>query len=148
MKILLRHEYITIKFDEQLEIIYCIWNENSANITEQEFRNIILKMIEFINKYIPLYVLSNESKRNFHYNENTQKWVIDIMQITFVNANIKKYAIILPQDFVISISTKELIEEVSNTVTKVAYFDTEEEAKQWFITTRFKVSQGGVLKEY
>lgn len=132
MKILYEDTFLIIKFDDQLKLMYTSWTGYTTDFEEQEIKRLINIFVNFLDEYKPNFILADDSKRSSVYPVEVQKWVANTIAKGAVRANVSKYAIILPQDLISSLSTEQVVDEVIDMPFELQYFENEENAKNWF----------------
>lgn len=133
MKTVYEDSFFIIKFDEELKLIYTAWTEKATHLEGEEIKRLVTLFVTFLDDYKPDFSLADDSKRSSVYPTEIQEWVGNTIAMAAVRANLLKYAIILPQDLVSSMSTEQTVEEIINLPFQLQYFEDEESAKKWFL---------------
>lgn len=132
MQTLKETQFIKISFDAKRSLYKSEWASESASITEEEIRAQILLAAEHVKQSAPIFYLGDDSNRHFVYSVDIQKWVAETLAMACIQAGVKKFAILMPDDFLAEISTEQTAEEAKNLPIEVKYFKNENDAIEWF----------------
>ncbi len=132
METLCENNYYEVQFDKDKLLISGSWKEGTENMTEKELRDTVEMVIEQILKHKPGYFSTDDRKRAYVYSLETQKWVAQRYAQACINVALKKFALILPTDFISQLSTEQTVDEAGSLPFDLRYFDSTSEALQWF----------------
>ncbi|WP_375562209.1 hypothetical protein ACE193_06560 [Bernardetia sp. OM2101] len=133
IKTLYEDSFLIIKFDERIKLMCSYWTENTSHLKEEEIKRLVTLFVNFLDEYTPDLILSDDSKRSSVYPIELQEWIGNTIAMGAARSNTSKYAIILPQDLVSSLSTEQTVEEIIDIPFELKYFEDEESAKKWFL---------------
>ena len=115
------------------------WKATSEEMDEKDFRENIEKvMVEFEKQAIAgkiINVLDDSSEMKFALHPDLQSWAINKVVPFYMKYKIKKYAMVLPQEFISHLAYEQIAEESVNLPDKLPYrskvFNDLEKAKAW-----------------
>ncbi|AFM05259.1 hypothetical protein Fleli_2909 [Bernardetia litoralis DSM 6794] len=133
MQTLYSDSFFVVEFDEQTKLMRTFWSEDTADIEHENTKELINKFVELLDEYAPNFIISDDSQRKSVYSVDEQEWIANTIAAGVVHAKASKYAIVLPQDFISSISTEQTIDEVIDAPFELSYFEDEKSAKKWLL---------------
>jgi len=139
-----KSKFEDIYFDSERREALQVWFETTSEITDALIMSEQTKMAELYEEYKPLYHLADA--RNFLYpvSPEIQEWISVNIAARIKVAGVRKSAMVLPKEFIPSISVEQLEEEIAKDnstrnkeVTEesaydVGVFGSLEEARKWF----------------
>jgi len=132
MKTLFNNEFGKINYDESKKLLTSEWKLATENMTTEQMQFIIKEFVKLIVQYKPIYLFSNDSKNNYFYKVDEQKWVANQIVGAIIKSGVKKYAIILPENLIGEVATEQTVEEAGDLPNKLKNVKSEEEAMNWF----------------
>lgn len=108
-----------------------VWASDNLAATEDDIREIINTTANFIRERKPAYFLADDSNRQFVYDIEIQAWVAQTLAMACAEVGLKKFAIIVPKDFIAELSTEQTVDEAGTLPFQLQYFVSEAEALQW-----------------
>lgn len=123
--------FAIIKIDKTKNYLTIIWEEETINIQDDEYRNEILNYVSIIEKYQPSFIIDDARLYGSAILPETQEWVGKTTSEVF-QKYIKKYAMIMPEEFFANLSADLNIDEVEKlSQLNIQQFKTIEEALAW-----------------
>ena len=118
-----------IEYDVEKTLFKMTWKPASGELTEEEFKAEMLEYLELLKKYKPLNTFWDMRKLEFIISPGVQEW-IDSQAVAEAEI-IKKQAILMPHDYIGSLSVQQTLEEevASSIATKMS--DNEQELINW-----------------
>jgi len=131
MKIIYESKFIKLEFDEEKKILKSFWKKGNNNISEKQIKNEITKSTGLIIEYKPNFIITDDRSRTFLYSVEIQDWVSKMLFGACIEAEIEKFAVLLPKELVAEISTEQVADEVTNRPYQLNMFSDEEKALKW-----------------
>jgi hypothetical protein len=130
------------------EITYHPWQaliriywKNNPKITDTDFRQEHLVLIQMFKDHKPKRYLSNMSDSDFVIAPETQEWLSGLVMRELVGESLfEKVAVIPNQEFFNQLSTEQTVEEILEKrkaaigKLKIQYFDNETAAQSWILS--------------
>ncbi len=126
-----KSEFLLLEFDQSRKILESSWLEKNDKMTEEQMKKEIETVAALIKKHKPLFILTNDRNRTYIYTVELQNWVAQILSNACIEAGIKKFAVMLPEEIVAQISTEQTADEVKNLPYELQLFTEEQEAIEW-----------------
>lgn len=127
------NKYIELYFDEELSIYKWKFLPASKYIDPGELKEIIEFKNFTLRKYRPEYVIADDRDNLATYSVELQEWIAGMAVESLKLCNSKKFAVLLPKEMVVELSTEQTVEEVEklggNFETRM--FSELEEAMEW-----------------
>lgn len=133
MKNLYESRYMNLKFNEQKNIIEETWHSASKEMTEEEFKDEILKTLKYMNENRPKFYLVNSKDLKFAIAPKVQEWMHQNFIIPFVKIGVKKAAFVISEELVTEMSVEQTTEEDKEGKFKRQFFNNYEKALKWLI---------------
>jgi hypothetical protein len=134
MKQLINNKFASVFYFEDTKLYKTTWTEKTSDMTELEMKTEIETTAKLLVEYKPLYFLADDSKREYIYNVESQKWVANTLANACIMAGVKKFAIIMPLDFITELSTEQTAEEAPELPFRLKFFKSEQEAMEWLFS--------------
>ncbi|AFM04437.1 hypothetical protein Fleli_2053 [Bernardetia litoralis DSM 6794] len=133
-KLLYQDEYISITFEEENNLLIDTWNEKSENLSEERFKNLLLKFKEMVEQSNPKYVLTDVSTFMLPMTPELQEWTVNTITVPLSKEkDYSKHGFIMPQEFIANLSIEQFTEETNMNAVITRYFDELKEAKKWLL---------------
>lgn len=124
-------KFTTIQVDEEKSFLYLIWTEETNNIKDEEYRMEIVNYMKFVEKYQPNLIIDDARLYGSAISPETQEWVGQTTFETF-QKYVKKYAMVMPEDFFALVSADLNIDEVQQLgKVNIKQFKIVEDAESW-----------------
>jgi hypothetical protein len=132
MKNLYESQYVTLSYDQEKSLIQWTFLEDSIAMTDEIYKEILLKYAEFVEENLPNKLFINSEKQRFSITPSVQTWVAENIAPRILC--IKKIAYLVAHDLFAQISSEQLMEEsgiAENYPTQ--YFEKQEDALNWLM---------------
>lgn len=124
-------KYLSVFLDRENELLEGVWNENNADITNEEIKQATIDTTRLIKLYSPKYFLASESNRQFPYSVDIQQWVGACYAEACISVGVKKFAMVMPTELIAQLSTEQTRDEAGILPFEVQDFDDRETALRW-----------------
>lgn len=126
-------KFYTISHTPEQSLMTITWKPESENMEYEDFKNILLGILEFIKEYKPLWYIADSKHYSYPIVPSLQDWSNSDFLPKIYELGVKKMAIITSEDFITRISVSQALNESTEEVkTKTANFATFEECLVWF----------------
>ncbi len=127
-----RDKYISYFYEEENSLIVFYWSKDTEYMSDEDYKKLMLKGLNFIKKYNPKFLINNSVKKEYITSVEIQVWIAkNVLSKIFQNGVIK-FAVIESEDIIIQVSTEQAAEEDKKRKYGVMFFEKEEEAREWF----------------
>lgn len=133
METIFENDFFAIQFDEETKLISNFWKENTEEMDEEDLKTAITIFANLIDEYTPNLLFSDDSKCKCVYTVDMQEWVGEMITMATIRAGVSKYALIMPEDMMSSISTEQTVDEIVDLPFELNYFEDVESAKKWLL---------------
>ncbi|HAS39313.1 MAG TPA: hypothetical protein DCS93_02485 [Microscillaceae bacterium] len=140
---IIENKYTSIFFDEDLELYEQYWYPESEDMEEEEYKETITYMLEYITEknYVLLNYLLDNRDFLFSMSPEMQEWQASNVASVLVKLLEKqgqspqdiKTAIITSEDFISQLSIEQAMEENEVSELTTRYFEDEQEAREWLL---------------
>ncbi len=127
-----KNEYVKFIYDENNSLIIYYWSDKTEDMTDENYKSIILLGVDYVKKFKPKYLLADQKIQKFIVAPSLQVWNAKETLPQLFKAGIIKFAIIESEDIIVQIATEQTIEEDENKKYGLMFFENEEDAKRWF----------------
>ncbi len=137
MNIIHQDQYVTIYFQEDESLMTEEWTEETQNLKEAKFKELMFLWLELVKKYKVEYVLTNAKKSMFPITPTLQEWMLVNISSALTEFSFKKQAFIMPDEFFANLSIEQFVDDNQNELEKdklpqiIAHFLSKEEAMKW-----------------
>jgi len=131
MNIIYQTSYHTILYDANANIIGNRWDKSTADISAEEFKAEIMEFQKIIETKHPKGIMGNTLDLLFPISPEIQDWIVNNLFAAIVPAGVKKYAIVVPSDFLTQLSVEQTVESETSGGFQTKYFDNETAALDW-----------------
>ncbi len=126
-------EYVTYYGDLDVSLLEQIWENEEENMTTEDYKNDMKNYLNLVTAYNFKLNLINTKFFGYFITPEVQAWV-DENIFTITKNIVEKIAFVVPTDIVSQISIEQTMEEANALgYKKVAYFNTNEEARIWLL---------------
>jgi hypothetical protein len=134
MQEVLINKYVRVTFEPEKSLLRTEYLPTTQEMDGAEFRNILEVILSWVENNSPTYYLVNVNQLQYAIEPIFQQWMAKVYTPRLVQAQVKKYALISPEEFVTSLSVEQVTEEVYTYNQKHFFriFATEETAHKWF----------------
>lgn len=123
--------YQTINFLPEHNIVEQVWKPASIDMTEEEFKSVMLKYRDALLQHKPKGVLPVMKEMQFTVTPDIQEWIDREVNIPAVKVGVRCGAFVMPVDFFSHVSVEQTMEVESINQFPLRYFSTREEAIAW-----------------
>lgn len=127
-----KNDYWTISHKDDL--LTPIWNNNSANMTEDLYKSEMENYVELVEKYQPKQLLIDCKEFNFPITPNIQEWIDNKIFPRVLLVGVKYVAIVIPSELIANLSVQQAMEEPEGAKFATRYFDNREDGTQWLLS--------------
>jgi len=131
MQTLFDNAFETVNFYEELSLFEAIWKPESANMEDIDYQNEVNAQFAFIATKKIKNILFDTCHFHFVIGVETQEWNNEILIKNFLEAGVKKVAVVLSPDIFSQVSVQQTIKEYKNVSFQTNYFKSNEDAKAW-----------------
>jgi hypothetical protein len=131
MSELYRSVYQSIEFFPEHSILKRVLHPHSGNMGRPGFQHEWLEYAKTIRQQHPQYILVNARDFDFLILKEMQQWINDHVISVYNEIGLKKWAVVIPPQFLHQVSIEQTIEANPDNNFEVQYFETEEEAMRW-----------------
>lgn len=131
--------FCEITYRPAQELIRIYW-KNNPNMTDTDFRQEHLVLIQMFKENKPKRYLSNMSNSDFLIVPETQEWISGLVMQEFVGESLfEKVAVVPNQEFITQLSTEQTVDEILEKrkvavgKLKIQYFENETAAETWIL---------------
>ncbi len=110
---LLSNEYVEIFFDKESAIYECKYLPETENLTDKEWKELMVEFKNLIEKFRPKYIIDDNRKRGYSYSPDMQEWMIKLFVPSWNKIGVKKYVQIIP-DIISGKLTAMQLEELAD----------------------------------
>ena len=138
---IVENKYTSVHFDEDLNLYEQVWNTETEDMEEEEYKDIITQLIATLEDKVDSYIIHNYllDNRNFLFSmspemqewnaKNSTQFFVDLMEKQGLDS--VKNAIIVSADFISQLSIEQAFEENQEGEQYTKYFEEEQEAREW-----------------
>lgn len=130
METIYQGKYIQLTYNNRKSILARHWQSASEEMSEAEFKQEMLKILGFVQKYRPKHLLANMTSFAFVISPTLQEWCDWQIYREFAKFSISKMAMIESKEFYSEISVELALDE-SVKPYEVAFFKSLREAEDW-----------------
>jgi hypothetical protein len=107
------------------------WLAGSADMIEEDFRQVIAKEKEALERFKPQAILADTLEMQYGITPDEQAWHNDFLFPIFAEVGVQKLAIVVSKDIFAQVSVSQLVEENNHAKFASLYFDSEAKAAEW-----------------
>lgn len=124
-------EFCQHDYDADKKLLDQVWINNSAAMTTEDFKSVMLAYADLYKKYDINCVLVDSRQMRFLVEPEIQEWV-NANIIVMIASFLKKIAFLLSSDIFEEVAIKQAMEEQKDGLPfQTKYFADEQEARQW-----------------
>lgn len=122
------------QLDLDNSLIIQVWNNDNMDMTEDDFKEIMIEYVELIVKNKIKKALVNAQKMNYSIVPELQDW-INKEVAPYALPYTQKVAFVMPSDFFTQVSIQQSMEDAKNVNEhNTQYFESIEDAKTWLLS--------------
>ena len=130
-------KYLDVYYNQDLRLIEYYWKEATEDMTEAEYRMILLDLTDEVDEKVKSgawmldsFLLDNQNFL-FVMSPKLQEWHTRKITSVATTWGAKKVAIVMSEEFASQMSIEQTMEEDKKANSLTRYFDNMEEAKEW-----------------
>ncbi len=131
MEIIFENQFVIFLFDKENSIFSEVWKSETADMPTEEAKNVLIKLIEFLNFYKPTRYLSDAKFLFRTISPEMQRWADENIAAVAVKNGLMHFARIIPDDFFTQISMIQFSEEKNLSKIENQFFKDTNEAIKW-----------------
>lgn len=134
METVYKGRFMYIEYDKANSVLFSRW-DNSDKMTEDDFRTEMIEYRDFASKNKVQNYLVDNTAMYFAISPALQVWVNENVFPFTMHPEVRKFAMVMPEDFIAQIALEQTIEEGEKTIgaVKTRYFDTLAKAQTWIL---------------
>lgn len=122
--------FYQLSYSKEKSLLQIDWTLNTSEMREQDFKDVLLEILEFIKKERPTWYLANTQDFQFSIVPEVQDWANEVFIPQIVELGVKKMAVILSSDIFAQVSVQQVLDDDRSEM-QSAYFDKVDEALKW-----------------
>lgn len=135
---LYRSAYQYIEYFPEYAMIKRVLMSHPENLGRPGFQHEWLEYANTIRSYQPQHILVDASQFDYIIPKDIQDWINENVIAVFNEVKLKKWAIIIPPQFLNQVSIEQTIEANPRNSFEVQYFETEEDALHWLHNNKWQ----------
>ncbi|MCU0393708.1 MAG: hypothetical protein MUE81_21560 [Thermoflexibacter sp.] len=133
MRILREGKFKSSFFDEENQIFIDVWNEATADMKLDEFREELQIQTNFIIQTGAKLLILDTTNFRYSIVPEVQEWIANHIFPQWVEIKVAKVAIMVSSELIPQLSIEQTIEEETSGTFKTFYFDKREKAIDWLL---------------
>lgn len=126
-----KNEFWSIDFEAENEMLHPVWNENSAKLTPDMYKQEMEQYTQLVEKYKPKRALIDCMTFYFVITPDVQEWTNVNCFPRILATGVRDVAILLPSDFLTQLALEQVMDESLGIKFRTNYFDNEKAAREW-----------------
>jgi len=135
MKSISETQYLSINIDMEKSLLITTWKSATTHMKVKEFKEEMILFFQAIQNFKPEFILLNSIDFAYSIPPDLQDWASKIIEKSIPELGVKKQAILKTEHFFAQVSLEQLIEENNHYSFKNEFFQEEESAKKWLLST-------------
>jgi 6-pyruvoyl-tetrahydropterin synthase len=125
---------LIIEYDPENKMIITTWIVKDLNFTTEDFKRELMHYLDAVQGREVHSFLIDTREYNFPLTPEISQWIIENITPKLEQAGVKKFAYVLPKEFVSRIGVELLIDEAQKESKIIRrFFEDYDQAKQWLI---------------
>lgn len=134
MKKVLENEFVIMYLDEDKKLLNDVWNEKTADLTDDQFREIITEWLNLVISNDVELSLIDARNMQFMVDPELQSWVATEINAPAQQHSLKRAATLLPTSIFEQVSLQQTMDEMKDTNSfEAKIFAEEDEARTWLL---------------
>ncbi len=130
------NNYVKADYDTGAKIAYITARKELGKLNQDDYKKIITEMLDNFSKKDEIKaVLDNSKESDFGISPEVQDWVTQQYGKTFIPKGAKKYALVMPAEFISGLSYEQTVNEAEDKglskYIEIQMFTTIDEAEKW-----------------
>jgi len=134
MENLFKSKFVSIDYSKEKELLSAKWTGNDEDLDDATLKSLFLKFADFIKFYKPQLIITDEVDRKIPYSIELQNWIANTTANAAISIGLKRFAIVLPKEFIAELSTEQTVEELPTIPFELKFFQSIEEAYSWLFS--------------
>lgn len=134
MTTLLNNRFVKVELDEAQHLLWLEWMPKTADMSEDEYKEILITLVEFVNRHQVKYWLGDTLHFAYVIVPDLQEWTAVEFNTRLAATNLQKMALIIPKELIANLSVEQTTDDMEATDMgkfTVQYFDNTDKAVQW-----------------
>lgn len=134
MTTLLNNRFVKVELDEAQHLLWLEWMPQTADMSEDEYKEILMTLVEFVNRHQVKYWLGDTLNFAYVIVPDLQEWTAVEFNTRLAATNLQKMALIIPKELIANLSVEQTTDDMEATEMgkfTVQYFDNTDKAVQW-----------------
>lgn len=102
------------------KVLLCEWTAGEDYTTENLKRD-VEKLSELMQKHFFRFILDDSLLVAYPIEPDLQIWIANLLSPIFANGDLKKYALVMPQEIISVLSNEQILDEFAETRKKAHY---------------------------
>ncbi len=131
---LYKSKYVVFTYKEETDTFTLRHLPESEDMTDDEYKEFVLILIEYFEKYNPKYINDDDRERLYAVTPDIQQWALSKVVPAMNKIKLQKYVRILPDDFIGKLSSEQvdtLVKTKFSTVFENKFLDDYDAAIKW-----------------
>ena len=129
-----KSKYLHLAFFAEQELIEMTWLPSTDTMTEEEYKQECLNLLEIIFKFSPKRIIPDSKNMFFLVTIELQEWTNEQLFAPALKMGLNKVAVVANAEMIQQLSIEQLMEEPTATNFITRYFDSKEKAKTWILS--------------
>jgi hypothetical protein len=110
--LLYQNDVVSFFYEEASDMLTDVWTEKSGDLSENEFKEMILKWFDFAKSFDVSIALTDLTRFTFAMTPDLQTWTTENVTVPLAkNYKYRKHAFIVPEEFFAKVSIDQFAEE-------------------------------------
>lgn len=130
------NNYIKADYDSETKTAYITARKELGKLNQDDYQKIITEMLKHFSKKDEIKaILDNSKESDFGISPEVQEWITEQYGKVFIPKGARKYALVMPAEFVSSLSYEQTVDEAQNKglseYISIKMFTTIDGAEKW-----------------
>ena len=133
-KVVHQSPFAIAKFDAEKALYTLTYLPETANMTNQEWKDLMTELLIVTDMLKPKYILDDNRDRLYAYPPEIQDWTLRLFIDTWQKNGLVKYVQVVPRDFINELSAEQIVELANLKFSNVfdnTFVKTVQEAREW-----------------
>ncbi len=110
--LLYQNDVVSFFYEETTDMLTDVWTEKSGDLTENEFKEMILKWFDYAKSFDVSLALTDLTRFTFAMTPDLQVWTTEHVTVPLAkNFKYRKHAFVMPEEFFARVSIDQFTEE-------------------------------------
>ena len=74
-----KNKYVHFDYNKEKSLMTYVWTKETEKMSEKEYKDIILKLLDFLNKYPSKRLFANQLQKKNIITPDLQKWISEVV---------------------------------------------------------------------